>query len=115
MSKMSNLEKLIRAELNKSKTPKELRNKTSLLMDIGQKLNSEFYKKFTYCKVCGRYYKTELQKEETIIETDHRVCVYRDCGYGDDDEYADVTYEKTFAVCPLCKKRNRELRRFPIH
>lgn len=77
------------------------------------KLIASFNKQYTYCANCKKYYKTKTEKSD-VDEYTMNVCVYRDCGYGDDDEYADVTYRAIYRVCPLCKKRNGESYRYPI-
>ena len=54
-----------------------------------------------YCKECNSYY----PKEDAGTETSTKVCtecVYQDAGYGDDDEYAEVTRLVTYDICPLC-------------
>ena len=70
------------------------------------KINNENY----YCEGCTQYFPKlnakEFNKRETVRE-----CVYQDCGYGDDDEYADVTYLCFYTKCPYCGawKRTRKL------
>ena len=54
-----------------------------------------------YCDKCKSYYpKTEVR---TLNDTEkNKECVYQDCGYGDDDEYAEVERLVTYLVCPYC-------------
>ena len=60
---------------------------------------------YSLCPNCKRY----IQKNEYISETKRIVskneCIYRDAGYGEDDEYADVTYLVCYKRCPKCKRK----------
>ena len=63
-------------------------------------------KSYIKCKECGKYSlksKFKLGIEEKLVKG---VCVYRDCGYGDDDQYADVTYSVLYGICPYCGGKN---------
>ena len=73
--------------------------------ELTTKFKEKVAKKNLKCKVCGKYspYKEFLTVYETI--TDKDVIVYTDCGYGDDDEIADVTYHVSYYLCPICHKK----------
>lgn len=72
------------------------------LPDIKQKLDDKLDKNYTRCSKCKKYSLIKSFKYENKKEIRHGVTVYRDCGYGDDDEIADVTYSVVYAVCPIC-------------
>ena len=54
-----------------------------------------------FCGKCQKFYPKESftisETTRTSVET-----VYRDAGYGDDDEIADVTRSYTYHHCPVC-------------
>lgn len=59
-------------------------------------------KNYTLCPHCQKYSLTKKLKNisEQIIE--HNVCVYQDAGYGDNDQFASVTYLVFYDICPKC-------------
>ncbi len=59
-------------------------------------------KDYIKCSKCGKYSLKEQFKTHTDVEVIKNQLVYSDCGYGDDDEFADVTYLVFYNVCPLC-------------
>lgn len=69
-----------------------------------QKVKAKIGKRYIYCSRCGKYYLTKSYK---IEERDKRttICVYTDCGYGDDDEYAPAIFHIKERVCPKCGNR----------
>lgn len=85
-----------------------LKVETDLTKEVQARLKA-FSSKYKYCSACKKYYLKKNEKRDQTVELVHGVCVYRDCGYGDDDEYADVTYAVTYSVCPLCHKHNEKL------
>ncbi len=54
-----------------------------------------------YCYKCKNYFYPEDAKTTSREET-HRRLVCPDCGYGDDDIYADVTDLMVYYICPEC-------------
>lgn len=54
-----------------------------------------------YCYKCRNYFRPDEAKTTSREET-HRKLVCPDCGYGDDDIYADVTDCVVYYVCPEC-------------
>ena len=62
-------------------------------------------KNYFYCNNCKRY----IKKSDLIVERKRVInkgeCVFRDAGYGEDDEYGDVTYLITYRTCPKCKSK----------
>ncbi len=58
-----------------------------------------------YCKECKQYFEKLHWGHRTEEELHKGVCVFTDAGYGDDDEYADVTYRIYYLVCPYCGAR----------
>lgn len=57
-----------------------------------------------YCGSCESYFPKNNVKIKEEIET-HCECVFTDCGYGDDDRFADVTYSYVYGICPYCGAR----------
>lgn len=55
------------------------------------------------CTGCDSYFKPEDLTEGSYKETTTE-CVYTDAGYGDDDEYAEVTRIYIVKRCPKCGK-----------
>ncbi len=53
------------------------------------------------CVVCKRWFKLEDLTEGSYKETKTET-VFQDCGYGDDDELAEVTRMYTVKRCPRC-------------
>lgn len=86
--------------------------------DLSKELESRrkiFTSKYKHCSTCGKYYLRKDEKKDSVNELHRGVCVWTDCGYGDDDVFADVTYLVTYAICPLCKKHNDILSKFTIN
>ena len=69
--------------------------------------------KLIRCNNCGKYFKDNKKTHHSKKEVSLGECVYRDCGYGDDDEFADILYEVMYTKCPFCNADN-EVRRFEI-
>ncbi len=63
------------------------------------------------CPGCNTYFDKKQLMTGQFQETVKNECVYTDAGYGDTDEYADVTYLRTVVRCPKC---GRELKRNSI-
>lgn len=57
-----------------------------------------------YCESCQRYFEEKSITKGQYIDTIYGACVYTDSGYGDGDEFADVTYLHTVRRCPRCGK-----------
>lgn len=72
------------------------------LPDIKKKLNDKLDKNYIKCSKCKKYSLIKSFKYKNKKEIRHGVTVYRDAGYGDDDEIADVTYSVDYVVCPIC-------------
>ena len=64
-----------------------------------------------HCRACGEYFDNTVKttSEECTLKNE---CVYSDSGYGDTDEYADVTYLITFYICPYCGHKNEKRRMY---
>lgn len=63
-------------------------------------------KKYTYCYTCKKYHLTKLYKiEESDVKSS--CCVYSDCGYGDNDEYAECIHHIKEKICPKCGNRQK--------
>ena len=58
-----------------------------------------------YCNKCNQYFEKIHWGHRTEEELHKGICVFTDAGYGDDDEYADVTYKVYYLVCPYCGAR----------
>ena len=76
---------------------------------FAKKIASKELKK---CEHCGKYfpfkeYSISFEKELVKDQT-----VYQDCGYGDDDEFADVLYDVEYLVCPSCKQKTEKRRSY---
>ena len=69
-------------------------------------------KKHTKCFNCGKYSLTKDFKEIYEQVENKGQVVYIDSGYGDDDEFADVTYSVCFSICPICKAKKEKSRMF---
>lgn len=82
----------------------ELDNVIEYIKSFQKKLVARIEKKYTYCYECKKY---SLTKDFKIEEKDQHttICVYRDCGYGDDDEYAPAIFRIKERVCPKCHSR----------
>lgn len=72
----------------------ELRTLKSLL--------EEATKDKIYCSGCDSYWAKDQVMVGSFTETKKGECVFTDCGYGDDDEFADVTYNHIITRCPKC-------------
>jgi len=59
-------------------------------------------KNYTLCPHCKKYSLTKKFKNMSEQEIEHNVCVHSDAGYGDNDEFATVTYRVFYEVCPKC-------------
>ena len=73
-----------------------------------------------YCPKCGQIFKLEGSKTYKETSIAHHQCVYSDCGYGDNDVFADIEYSHIYQKCPNCgegvrifinKKELKETRR----
>ncbi len=87
--------------------------------DIIKKFDNRIEKSYNHCPKCGKYSLKKKCRVETKEVTDYGVTVYTDCGYGDDDEIADVTYLVYYNVCPVCggltEKNRYEIRETNRH
>jgi len=70
--------------------------------DITKKIRDRIKKSSFKCSKCGRYSLKKNFRVEFKTETCCGVTVLSDCGYGEDDLIADVTYLITYNVCPIC-------------
>lgn len=68
-------------------------------------LINKLTKNLLKCPSCNKYFEPKNITTNTDTEIVKGVCVFRDCGYGDDDEYADVTYQVLYKKCPFCNKK----------
>lgn len=84
------------------------------LPDIVGKFNDKIEKNYRKCQKCGKY--SIIKNTKSILETEvhHDVLVYANAGYGDDDEYADITYSICYSICPFCGGKS-ELNRYPLN
>ena len=70
--------------------------------DIHTKFKDRMKKRYIKCTSCNKYSLKSKYKKTIKEELCKGVCVFSDCGYGDDDVYADVTYMVEYYVCPHC-------------
>ena len=87
----------------KNKNVNTAKNQLSKLKSNISKIYDELTKGYKFCGCCCKFSLPEKwvrSQEEKEIKN---VCVYSDCGYGDDDRYADITYLIDYEICPLCK------------
>ena len=85
-------------------TIKEIDEQIAKLNRVKQDIKTEIHnitKGKIHCGHCDNYFSNSdaTYKEETRTI---RECVYTDCGYGDDDLYADVKYKILYYICPYC-------------
>jgi len=80
----------------------EIDRAESALLELRNEYRSRLYKKYYFCSKCNKYYLRNAWKEEINKEINYGVVVYSDCGYGDNDEIADVEYNVKYKVCPKC-------------
>ena len=71
---------------------------------FNKKLRDKYYK----CSKCGKYYQKSKCSSTYRTEVERGVTVYVDSGYGDDDEFADVTYNVEYVTCPFCGKEKEK-------
>lgn len=91
---------------------RDIKDQLNILSDFDvciNKLRKELQSKidtdYCYCNNCNNYFlKAELQTESEL-KTEYGQCVYTDAGYGDDDEFADVTYRYIWYICPNCHSK----------
>lgn len=91
------------------KTPKKqletLNKLEKFFIDYIKSLKVKIVDKYYECPACHTYFeknKIKKQQEEKLIKN---CLVYTDCGYGDDDKFADRKYRVTFCNCPKCGQR----------
>ena len=64
-----------------------------------------------HCSGCGNYFDGNRDNTRTEISTNYE-CVYRDCGYGDNDLYADVKYRVDYCKCPYCGNETEKSKQY---
>ncbi len=67
-----------------------------------EKLSERIRKSYIKCNKCKKYL---LRTKPTIVhqyEMKQGECIWRDSGNGDDDIFADVTYDVYYYICPYC-------------
>lgn len=89
----------INSRVKKLKKIKDQINKTKA--DIESIINKSI-KNLLRCPKCGKYINPQSVESKYKNKTELGVCIYSDCGYGDDDEYADITYQIIYKKCPFC-------------
>ena len=73
------------------------------LPEITGKLDRKLSNNYVYCSNCKKYaLKKDLKLLFKEVEFKDQV-VFIDAGYGDNDEFADVTYLVNYYTCPYCK------------
>ena len=77
----------------------------SCIKDLRKELQSKIDNDYCYCNNCHSYLLKKTLKTHSEEKTIHE-CVHTDCGYGDDDIYADVTYLFTYYICPKCGQKS---------
>ena len=80
--------------------------------EISDTFRKKLHKEYIKCNKCRKY--SPLKSLRTFCETDtvKDQLVYADAGYGEDDEYADVTYAVDYYICPICKNHIEIKRRY---
>lgn len=74
--------------------------------DIEDKFHKKIEKGYKKCSKCNKYFLKTKYTKTWETETYKDELVYSDAGYGDDDEYADVTYNIEYLICPSCGAKN---------
>ena len=64
------------------------------------------------CPQCGKYSSTKEYSISFERELVRGQLVYTDCGYGDDDKFADVLYDVEYLTCPCCKEKFEKRRHY---
>ena len=90
--------------LSPKKQLAELDDIKEYLFKFRSETEDKIAKKFTYCNTCKEYYPTKSYKLEER-DVNYTICVYTDCGYGDDDEFAPAIFHVTEYICPKCGNR----------
>ncbi|MBP3255024.1 MAG: hypothetical protein J6M60_00825 [Clostridia bacterium] len=82
------------------------------LPEIKEKFYNGTLKNYTKCWNCKKYSLTKDFELVNKTEEHKGVLVYSDCGYGDNDEFADVTYLIEYKKCPKCKALEEKSRMY---
>ena len=67
-----------------------------------KKLKERINKSYLFCDKCHKYSLKTRMKIKSRLETVKNKLIFSDAGYGDNDIYADVTYNIYDYVCPYC-------------
>ena len=87
------------------KQQNELQKMKECVSEVSHALFANTQKHYVFCEKCKKYIRKSRMKTISETKTVRGVCVYTDAGYGDDDMFADVTYNFTYWVCPKCGER----------
>lgn len=82
--------------------------------DITKNFYQKTCKNLIKCFNCKKYLRKKDYKNESKIIFEPGVTVNVDCGYGDYDKIADVTYKINYIICPICGYK-KELNRIEIN
>lgn len=72
---------------------------------------TEIKSKYEECPYCKDWYLKKSFEDEVIKEEQKGILVYSDCGYGDDDRYADIECLVTYRICPKGHKIKKNAER----
>ena len=98
--KISSYEIMI--EACQSEINKHMRVKVDLENEV-KRLTKDAYR----CEDCKRYFTSSEAGDAIITAESQYELVYSDCGYGDDDEYAQCDYKVINMKCPYCDYMNK--------
>lgn len=73
--------------------------------EINRDFQEKISKKYLKCTYCNKYYLLTSYSIISNIELRKGILVYTDAGYGDDDKIADVTYNVSYYLCPVCGRK----------
>ena len=73
--------------------------------EIYKKFNDNLNAKYLKCPKCKKYISRKYFSIESTEVKECGVLILRDCGDGDNDRVADITYEVIYDVCPHCGKK----------
>ena len=103
----TDFKKYINAQIS-GRTPEKQLDEIDKIIEYAKEykeiIRARIEKRYTYCVACEKYYRTKSYKyTEADVKT--TICVYTDCGYGDNDEYAPAIYHIKYRICPKCGDR----------